>query len=397
MALPHPLPLIARPRWRAALILALYGQQGLVAGFAATALPNHMAAGGATVGELGAFLAMVGLPWVAQPLWGPLVDRLPRRASLLAGQAGMLLALALLAVLGPTTLTGIGLVLLLHGLAASLMDTATDGLIMDAVPDGALGSATAFTRIGFAGGAALGAAAFSQLLPWLGVMGTGAVLLAACTLLAAGPLALALGPAAAQARTASLGALFAALGRALAEPRTMLLLAFCWAQDFAGALLRVPLAAALVQEGGWSPEALSALQASLALGAGTVGALLVGWWTDRAGPLRALQILLGAAAAAHLAAAALGPSPAAMALSGVTSALSFVALAPVVMLASRGPVAASRFTLYMAALNFGDVSGAALAGTLAGVAGLGASALVAGLILAGLAALVAPLLRFGNG
>jgi PAT family beta-lactamase induction signal transducer AmpG len=81
-----------------------------------------------------------------------------------------------------------------------------------------------------------------------------------------------------------------------------------------------------------------------------------------------------------------------MALSGVTSALSFVALAPVVMLASRGPVAASRFTLYMAALNFGDVSGAALAGTLAGVAGLGASALVAGLILAGLAALVAPLL-----
>jgi hypothetical protein len=51
----------------------------------------------------------------------------------------------------------------------------------------------------------------------------------------------------------------------------------------------------------------------------------------------------------------------------------------------------------MAALNFGDVSGAALAGPLAGVAGLGASALVAGLILTGLAALVGPLLRFSNG
>jgi PAT family beta-lactamase induction signal transducer AmpG len=305
MALPHPLPLIARPRWRAALILALYGQQGLVAGFAATALPNHMAAGGATVGELGAFLAMVGLPWVAQPLWGPLVDRLPRRLSLLAGQAGMLLALALLAVLGPTTLTGIGLVLLLHGLAASLMDTATDGLIMDAVPGDALGTATACTRIGFAGGGALGAALFSQVLPAFGVAGAGAMLLLACAGLAAAPVALAHATVP-QARPGTMRALFVALGRALAEPRTLVLLGYCWAQDFAGALFRVPLGVALVQGGGWSAEALSTLQASLALGAGTIGALLVGWWTDRAGPLRALQILLGAAAAAHLAAAALG-------------------------------------------------------------------------------------------
>jgi PAT family beta-lactamase induction signal transducer AmpG len=86
-----------------------------------------------------------------------------------------------------------------------------------------------------------------------------------------------------------------------------------------------------------------------------------------------------------------------LALSGVTSALSFVALAPAVMMVSRGPVAASRFTLYMAALNLGDVSGSALAGPLVGVIGLGGSALVAGLLLAGLGALAAPMLRLGNG
>jgi PAT family beta-lactamase induction signal transducer AmpG len=396
MAAPHPLPLIARPRWRAALILAQYGQQGLVAGFAGTALPNHMAGHGASAVEIGAFLAMVGLPWVAQPLWGPVVDRWPRRRSLLAGQAGALLALALLALLAPATLTGIGLVLLLHGMAASLMDTATDGLIMDAVPGDALGTATACTRIGFAGGGALGAALFSQVLPAFGVAGAGAMLLLACAGLAAAPVALAHATVP-QARPGTMRALFVALGRALAEPRTLVLLGYCWAQDFAGALFRVPLGVALVQGGGWSAEALSTLQASLALGAGTIGALLVGWWTDRAGPLRALQILLGAAAAAHLLSAWLGASPAALALSGVTSALSFVALAPAVMMASRGPVAASRFTLYMAALNLGDVSGSALAGPLVGVIGLGGSALVAGLLLAGLGALAAPMLRLGNG
>lgn len=396
MSATTPLPLIARPRWRAALIVAQYGQQGLVAGFAGTALPNHMAGQGASLAEVGAFLAMVGLPWVAQPLWGPVADRWPRRRSLLAGQAGALLALALLVLLAPPTLAGIGAVLMLHGLAASLMDTATDGLIMDAVPADALGTATACTRIGFAGGAALGGAFFSQVLPGAGVAGAGAMLLAACAVLALAPLSLA-HAAVSQTRPASMRALFAALGGALAEPRTLLLLGYCWAQDFAGALFRVPLGVALVQAGGWSAEALSALQASLALGAGTVGALLVGWWTDRAGPLRALQVLLGAAALAHLASAWLGASPAAMALSGVTSALSFVALAPAVMVASRGPVAASRFTLYMAALNFGDVSGAALAGPLAGTVGLGGSALVAGLMLAALAAAARPMLRLGNG
>ena len=57
----------------------------------------------------------------------------------------------------------------------------------------------------------------------------------------------------------------------------------------------------------------------------------------------------------------------ALSLSGITSALSFVALAPVVMQASRGAVTASRFALYMAALNLGDVLGAAVAGRAAGL------------------------------
>jgi len=75
-------------------------------------------------------------------------------------------------------------------------------------------------------------------------------------------------------------------------------------------------------------------------------------------------------------------------LSAVISALSFVALAPAVMRASVGPVAASRFTFYMAALNGGDVAGSAASAPVASALGLPGSALVsAALLLA--AALVA--------
>jgi PAT family beta-lactamase induction signal transducer AmpG len=188
-----------------------------------------------------------------------------------------------------------------------------------------------------------------------------------------------------------------ALGRALLERRTLILVGFCMAQDFAGALYRVPLGVSLLQgESAWSAEALSALQGTLTLGAGTAGALVVGWWTDRAGPERTLKLLLTAAAVSHFAAAVLGPGPAAMALSGVTSALSFVALAPAVMIASRGPIAATRFTLYMAALNLGDVAGAALAAPIVAIVGLTGCALLSCLILAGLAAVTPAMLRLGN-
>jgi PAT family beta-lactamase induction signal transducer AmpG len=389
------MPDLSTPRPRVAFILALYAQQGLVAGFAVTALPNHLAAHGASAAEIGSYLAMVGLPWVAQPLWGPVADRVPRRRALLAAQLAALLALLALALLAPQSLPALGALLLLHGLAASLMDTATDGLIMDVVPTDALGTATACTRIGFAGGIAGGAALFALLIPRLGISGAAGILLGGCAVLALAPLLLAHGPARPGAH--SLRALMLALGASLREARTLVLLGFCMAQDFAGALYRVPLGVALLQgEGAWTPQALSALQGSMALGAGTLGALLVGWWTDRAGPGRALQALLGAAALSHLAAALLGPGAAAMALSGVTSALSFVALAPAVMIASRGPAAASRFTLYMAALNLGDVSGVALAAPLAGLVGLSGSALAACLLLAGLAALTPRMLRLGN-
>jgi MFS family permease len=187
---------------------------------------------------------------------------------------------------------------------------------------------------------------------------------------------------------ASLGQLIHDL--ALGRREAVALLALCAAAEFAVGAFGVRLAVEMVQAGGWDPAVLSRLQGALALAAGTAGALAVGWWADRAGPVRALAALLALSAAAHLGAALLlapgevsgTPAACALALSVVAPALFFVALAPAVMLSSRGAAATTRFALYMASLNFGSVAGAAAAGPIGSLLTLWQTALAAALVFA---------------
>ena len=411
-------PLIAAPGWRYALIAALYAHQGLVAGFALTAVPNHFAALGATAGQIGAHVATVGLPWILQPLWGPVVDRYGgfamgrRRFWVLAALTASLLALSRLLLVeegGAATLPAISAVFLLQGAFAALNDTATDGMIIDNVPPERLGTANAITRTGFVTGGAAGAALFAWVLPAHGLhvsalllLAFGGLVLALQLLVREAPgdrrLSLRRDPGRAAAGE-GFGTLLRRLGASLRGGATPLLLAFCFATDFAAAVFRLPLGVELIQARGWEAESLSRLQAGMGLFTGTLGALAIGWWTDRAGPGRAVAVLLGLCGAAHLLAGALllvpDPrwaalaGPIALGLSTVLPALLFVALAPAVMRASLGPAAATRFALFMAALNMGDVAGSAVAGDAAAWIGLPPVGLAAGSLFVLLAALSA--------
>jgi PAT family beta-lactamase induction signal transducer AmpG len=300
------------------VILCLYGYQGLVAGFAFNAIPNLHASLGETPGAIGAYVALVGLPWTLQPLWGPVVDRFGasrlgrRRPWVLAGLGGALASLALLPMAGegPGSLALLGPLLCLHSVFAALLDTAADGMIMDRVPDHRLGQATAHTRMGFALGSAAGAAIFAWLLPAIGLPRAAMVLLALGA--AAGALALLVreappGEAAAQHPQTGQGfaTLLRALGAALLRREALALLAFCIAVEFAVGAFGVSLSVAMVQAGGWDPAALSRLQGLLALVGGTAGAAAVGWWSDRAGHGRVLVALLLVCCTAHLVAALL--------------------------------------------------------------------------------------------
>lgn len=378
-------PSVASAGWRQALVAMLYGYQGIVAGFALTALPNHAAALGAQPAELGAYAAAIGLPWILQPLWGPLVDRFGgmrmgrRRFWVLTAFAGSLLAqsgLLWVEDADPGSLAIIAAIFALHSLCAALMDTATDAMIIDHTPVGELGAATACTRAGLVCGLAIGTVLFAWVLPHVGMAQAAMLLLGLGVLAAIMPLlvlerrddaylSLAHDP---QPGQAGLIVLLSELAQHIIRPAHVALLLFCLLQDFCGAVFRLPLGVYLIQQAGWTAASLSTAQGAIGLATGTLGAWLVGRWTDRVGPATALVRLLTVSAAAHLVAGiALGlganwAGPLALSISSITSALCFVALAPAVMRASSGAVAASRFALYMAALNLGDVLGAGLAG-----------------------------------
>ncbi len=398
------MPSFASAGWRSAVILSLYGYQGLVAGFAMTALPNWQAANGATLAEIGFYLAVIGVPWTAQPFWGPVVDRFgafrggPRRFWVLLGLVGALGCLGLLVLGGEMPLGRLALVLLAHNLFASLVDTAADGMIIDRVPADRLGQATALTRTGFACGTAIGATLFSWAIPAIGLRGAAALMLALGLLAVILPFAVRETPErhGQKLRTGggiALPEMLASLLRELASRRTLRLIGFCLAVEFVVGAFGVRLSVAMVQEGGWQADEVSRLQGALALLGGTVGALGVALWVDRAGPFRTLIALLLVCAASHLGAGALllptEPHPlapaAALSLSALSPALFFVALAPAVMLESRGATAATRFALYMAALNLGTIAGAAAAASIGAVLDLPWMGIAAGAILIGCA------------
>lgn len=122
--------------------IALYVAQGIPEGMAFFGIPAWMAMHGKTPGEIGGFVAAVGLPWSFKLIVAPLMDRftyLPmgrRRPWVIAGQLGLVLSfLAMSFVPDPLnnmwlfTLSGFAV-----GCFGAFQDVATDGMAVDIVP-----------------------------------------------------------------------------------------------------------------------------------------------------------------------------------------------------------------------------------------------------------------------
>ncbi|WP_431271842.1 MFS transporter [Dankookia sp. P2] len=310
------------PAWRLRMILAVYSYQGLVAGFGMTALPNHLAATGASAGAIGALMAMIGLPWALQPFWGPVVDgfgqfRMGRRRFwIVLPQTAALGCLALLPLAGDGigAMPWLGAILMAHSACAALLDTAMDAMIIDGTPADRLGQATALTRTGFVGGTALGATAFAGAIPAFGLPATAGLLLLLAAPLAWVPLTVLESPGddrlslrrrpitAAHAPVPSHVMLLRLSWRLLSmmrQPAALALIALCVVEESATSVFGVRLAVEMIQAGGWDPAALSRLQSGLAVLGGTLGALSIGWWSDRIGPYRTLVVLFWLCAVAY--------------------------------------------------------------------------------------------------
>ncbi|MBK9319008.1 MAG: MFS transporter [Bacteroidetes bacterium] len=122
--------------------IALYVAQGIPEGLALFGIPAWLAMHGKTPGEIGSFVAAVGLPWSFKLVVAPLMDRftyLPmgrRRPWVIIGQLGLILSFIAMAFVpdplnNPELMLAAGFAL---GCFGAFQDVATDGMAIDIVP-----------------------------------------------------------------------------------------------------------------------------------------------------------------------------------------------------------------------------------------------------------------------
>lgn len=146
--------------------------QGIPAGFAITTLTNYLIAQGVSALYIGSFDAIIGIPWVFQFIWGPLIDRFQyspmghRKHWIVYSQFFALLAsLSLLVIRDPVhQVSTIAAIFFVHSIFASVQDASVDASAIGMVPVTEQGRINAFMRAGLLFGVAIGAAGLSTVL-----------------------------------------------------------------------------------------------------------------------------------------------------------------------------------------------------------------------------------------
>ena len=131
--------------------------QGVPAGFALTAIANYLIGKGASAPAVGAFDALIGMPWIIQFIWGPIIDRYQfsrmghRKHWIIFSQIlAFLTTLSLLFIKNPVAQLGtVGAIFCVHSVFASIQDASVDATAIATVPVTEQGRANAFMRAGY--------------------------------------------------------------------------------------------------------------------------------------------------------------------------------------------------------------------------------------------------------
>ncbi|WP_374950840.1 MFS transporter [Mucilaginibacter sp.] len=154
----------------------LYIMQGIPSGFALYAMVNYLAGKGISSSSVGTFAAIVGIPWIIQFVWGPIIDRYQfsvighrKHWVVLTQTLAFLASLTLLLVHDPVKqLTLMSIVFFIHSNFASVQDASVDAIAISIVPDKERGRVNAFMRGGYLLGIAAGSAGLSTVLHYYG-------------------------------------------------------------------------------------------------------------------------------------------------------------------------------------------------------------------------------------
>ncbi|XWW46315.1 MFS transporter [Fibrella sp. USSR17] len=392
-SVPRPgLVLSQSRRLRFVTFFYLYVMQGVPAGFATTALANYLAAEGLRPDRIGTFVAMQGLPWTFQFIWGPFIDKFQgsalgrRRPWVLVTQfLAFLASLSMLYIDDPASnVTLLGLTFLIHGTFASVQDASVDAMAISTIPQHERGRINACMRGGFLLGTGLGAAGLSYIMHHEGfhtaVLTQSAFLLLAtcCTFfireqatdaLIPGQPRNALQATNAQQHTHPIGWLFRELFRGLTARKSLnwfipILLVYSAQNAFIRAYN-----VHLIQKLGWSDTALSGLTGSYGVLIVIAVILVGGWLADRLGASKLLPYIMAFHVTYLLTITLLAPywanqvvaAAGAICWNMMDPSLSVAAI-PILMALCRTDVEGSQFTTYMALINLSDVIGAFLSG-----------------------------------
>lgn len=150
----------------------LYIMQGIPAGFALTAIANYLIAKNVSSEKVGSFIAFVGIPWILQFLWGPLIDRFQYSSMgnrkhwiVLSQWASIFATSGLFFIKDPQqSLSLLSTVFFINSIFASIQVASVDALAIIIAPANERGRVNGFMRGGFLLGIAFSSTVFSVML-----------------------------------------------------------------------------------------------------------------------------------------------------------------------------------------------------------------------------------------
>ena len=157
---------------RYASFFYLYFMQGVPSGFALTAIANYLTEKGLSPETIGSFISIIGIPWIVQLIWGPLIDRYRysvvghyKHWVVLTQLAAVLASLLLLLVHSPENEVWLlAFLFFAHSIVASIQDASVDAMAILITPANEQGRVNAFMRGGLLLGISFGAAVLAVVL-----------------------------------------------------------------------------------------------------------------------------------------------------------------------------------------------------------------------------------------
>lgn len=354
------------PRARLLLsVVLLECASGLPYGVVTELVPVWLRVQGTDLAALGA-MTLVTLPWTLKALWAPLVDRHATfRVWMLVGLAGAAAATGALAF-GTPSLALVVAALVAIALFSATQDVAIDGWLVAAVPSGEQGRATGVRVAAYRGAMAVaggGTVVLGDRFGWGLAFAVAAAVM--------GALWFALERLPSPPRPPRTGAVdwFGTLRDWLLQPGVLALFAFTLLYKLGDSAM-APMVRPYLLAAGLTPSEVGILSSTAGAVLVSIGAVAGGDLVSRLG-LRGAVVLLGSfQALSNLGYAGAawvggrGPAFAASVLESLTAGLGTAALLAMLMRASEGAQAATRFALLTALVGLTRT----LSGAISGVA-----------------------------